>query len=65
MKDFQFSVSDPTASPPTEATHEGKVILTPIMPAESISEAMSKLTDWCNGANEYNRTFRIYKPVRK
>lgn len=66
MRQFQFTVSDSTASPPTEAKDaEGNVILTPIKMAETITQAMSDLQTWLEGDNPYTRQFRIYRPVRK
>lgn len=66
MRQFQFTVSDPTSSPPIEAKDgEGNVILTPIKMAETITQAMSELQPWLEGGNDYQRQFRVYRPVRK
>jgi len=62
MKQFQFSVST-NDNPLEEARDEhGNLILTPIVTAENISQAMNSETiyNFCVQNN-----YRIFKPVRK
>lgn len=62
MKQFQFSVST-IDNPLEEAKDEkGKPILTPIVTAENITQAMhhEAIYNFCKANN-----YRIFKPVRK
>lgn len=60
VKTFQFSVTMKDANPPVEVTIDGKLVLSDVVQAETMAEAINKLSDWLTMNN-----YSVYKPIRK